>query len=122
MKGGNKLNAHKTTVDGIVFASKKEADRYVYLREREKRGEISALRCQVPFELIPKQTRDDGKTERACSYVCDFAYNEYLPDECRYRYVVEDVKGYKGKGAVWQVFSIKKKLMLYRHGITVHIV
>lgn len=62
----NKYRNKKVIVDGISFDSKKEAARYKELRMLERTGIISALRLQVPFELIPKQ---DG--ERACAYRAD---------------------------------------------------
>lgn len=104
-KYGNK----KTVVDGIEFASKWEAERYVTLRTMELAGIISDLRLQVPFELIPAQKRRDGTTERACSYVADFVYRDRAGAE-----IVEDTKGVETKE-----FRIKRKLMLYVHGIEI---
>ena len=96
----NKYGAKKVVVDGEVFDSRKEYYRWCDLRLLERAGKISDLKRQVKYELIPKQ---DG--ERACTYVADF---EYIQDGKK---VVEDVKGYK-RGAAYQLFSIKRKLML----------
>jgi hypothetical protein len=52
--------------------------------------------------------------EHECAYVADFVYQDAVTGELR----VEDVKGYK-KGAAYNIFSIKRKLMLYIHGIRV---
>jgi hypothetical protein len=109
----NKLNAHKTVVDGVEFDSKKEAARWVELRQLEADGKIRGLERQVPFEILPKQKRADGKTERAVTYRADFMYT----DENN-QLVVEDVKGYRG-GAAYAVFVLKRKLMLYRFGLSV---
>ncbi|WP_416330616.1 DUF1064 domain-containing protein, partial [[Clostridium] innocuum] len=49
----SKYGAVKTEVDGIKFDSKHEALRYQELRLLEQAGEITNLRLQVPFELIP---------------------------------------------------------------------
>ena len=98
-----KYNNVKTVVDGVTFDSKKEAQRYQTLRILEKAGCITDLKCQVAFELIPKQ---DG--ERAVKYIADFVYNEDG------QVIVEDVKGKKT-----QVYIIKRKLMLERHGIKI---
>ncbi len=98
-----KYNNKKITVDGQVFDSKKEANRYKELRLLEKAGAIKDLRMQVKFTLIPAQ-RDEatGKVvERECSYKADFVY-------------VEDVKGFRTKEYV-----IKRKLMLWRYGIRI---
>lgn len=111
---GNKFHAEKTVVDGIEFDSAKEARRYSDLRLMEIAGEICDLSRQVEYELIPKQTRSDGTAERAIKYLADFVYTRCADCET----VVEDVKGYK-MGAAYSVFVIKRKLMLWRYGITV---
>ena len=105
----NKYNARKVTIDGIAFDSKKEAHRYAELKMLLRGGEIRDLRLQVEYELIPKQAG-----ERACNYIADFVYQDIRTGET----VVEDVKGYK-KGAAYNIFAIKRKLMLWRYGIKV---
>lgn len=113
---GSKYKNSKIEVDGIAFDSKKEARRWAELKELEKIGAISNLRRQVPYELIPNQ-RDaiNGRViERGIKYVADFEYfNEMLKEK-----VVEDVKGYRF-GQAYALFKIKKKLMLWVHGIEV---
>lgn len=104
-KFGNK----KYEVDGIVFDSKKEAERWFELLVLEKTGMISHLQRQVRFELIPPQYIDGKCVERACTYIADFVYwDEYG------RKVVEDVKGFRT-----DVYKIKKKLMLHVQGIQI---
>ena len=105
MKYGNR----KTVVDGITFDSKKEATRYAELKLLQRAGEIFDLQRQVPFTLIPKQTRDGKVIERPCVYKADFVYKEKDGTE-----VVEDVKGVCTKE-----YRIKKKLMLWQFGIIV---
>lgn len=109
------------------FDSHKEERRYHELYMLEKAGHISELQTQVPFELIPaqyefyerygkngKRLKDGARLlERACVYIADFVYKDSTG-----KTVVEDVKGYKG-GAVYNIFTIKRKLMLYVHGIKV---
>lgn len=107
----NKYHAKKVTWYGETFDSKKEAERYLVLKDMEKRGEILSLERQKEFVLIPSQTRD-GVTERPCKYVADFVYTKDG------KMIVEDVKGYK-KGPAYSVFVIKRKLMLYKYGIPV---
>lgn len=85
------------------YASKRESKRALDLSLLEKLGEISELREQVRYELVPKQ---DG--ERAVNYTADFVYVE------KGQTVVEDSKGFRT-----QVFIIKRKLMLFRHGIKI---
>ena len=116
---GNKYHAKPTDVtmpDGTVrhFASEKEAARFRELDLLQRAGEISSLRCQVEYLLIPAQTRADGKREQPCKYIADFVYR----DGCRI--VVEDVKGYSDpKSAAYRLFTVKRKLMLQVHGITI---
>ena len=100
----NKYKNIKTmTSDGILHDSIKEANRWCELNLLLKANLISDLQRQVKFELIPKQ---DG--ERAVYYIADFVYTE------NGKKVVEDVKGVRTKE-----YNIKKKLMLYFHGIRI---
>ena len=64
------------TVDGIVFASKREATRYRELRLLEKCGDISGLELQPRYDF-PMGFR----------YTADFRYSRDG------REIVEDVKG-----------------------------
>lgn len=85
----------------------------------ERAGAITDLQRQVEYVLIPAQREPDtigarggikrGKTiEQKCSYVADFVYTE------NGKTVVEDTKGFRTKDYV-----IKRKLMLYVHGIRI---
>ena len=119
-KYGNK----KVTIGGMVFDSKKEAKRFEELFLMEKAGEISGLRRQVKYVLIPEQrefldeiyTRGEKKgenkpgrlLERECTYIADFVY--YKDGEV----IVEDTKGFRTKE-----YIIKRKLMLYMHHIRI---
>ena len=61
----SKYNSRKTTVDGFTFDSKKEAKRYLELKQMEKDGLIHNLQLQVPFELIPPfEIEIDGKKRK----------------------------------------------------------
>lgn len=94
----SKYNSQKSMVDGLTFGSNAEARRYCELQMLANMGEISELRRQVPFELVPKC----GKN-RAVMYKADFVYRGSDGAE-----VVEDVKGMKTKE-----YIIKRKLMLF---------
>lgn len=107
--GRSKYNNKKIEVDGIIFDSRREANRYKALKLLEQSGEISNIERQKRFELIPKQVDANGRIVRACSYVADFVYTDKEG-----RQIVEDVKGMRT-----DVYKIKKKLMLYVHGVTV---
>ena len=56
-QGNSKYGSSKVEFQGIVFDSKYERDRYLYLLDQQKQGKISGLRRQTPFLLIPKATR-----------------------------------------------------------------
>ena len=127
----NKFGARqiKDPATGEVFDSKKEFHRFCELRILERAGKISGLERQVTFELIPSQKEESTEVyksgpqkglpkpgtviEKPCKYVADFVYFDADGNT-----VVEDTKGYK-KGAAYDLFVIKRKLMLYVHGIRV---
>lgn len=116
-----KYHAKKTVVDGITFDSRKEARRYIDLKNMAKAGLISDLRLQVPYLLIPQHREPDiigpkgghrkGRViEKACYYVADFVYYD---EQARER-IIEDCKGVKT-----EVYKIKRKLMYDRYGIRI---
>ena len=91
-------------------ASKKEHKRAGQLKLMQMAGEISNLREQVSFELIPAQRDKAGSLiERSCRYIADFVYNDKQGN-----LVVEDTKGVRTKE-----YRIKRKLMLQVHGIRI---
>lgn len=109
----SKYGNHKVVVDGIMFDSKKEADRWNELKTLQQYGVIRDLNRQVSFELIPSQKDENNRViERACTYKADFVYTDVKTGER----VVEDVKSKATKTAV---YKIKKKLMLHVHGIRI---
>lgn len=104
-----KYHSRKVTVDGIEFDSRREANRYAELLLLQRAGEISDLQLQKKYTLIPSQKKPSGGTERACTYTADFAYKDKTGRE-----IVEDSKGMRT-----QQYIIRRKLMLYVHGIEV---
>lgn len=131
MKSGNKYGAKKITdpATGYEFDSKAEFTRWCELRILMRAGRITDLDRQVPFDLIPTQREESTEVfkagpckglpkpgaiiERPCTYIADFVYKD-----ADGKTVVEDTKGYK-KGAAYDVFVIKRKLMLWIHGIRI---
>ena len=99
-------------VDGVRFDSPKEANRYQELRLMQRAGEISDLRRQVVFTLIPAQYVDGKHAERPVKYVADFVY----VDNATGKTVVEDVKS---DATRTPEYIIKRKLMLYRYEIQI---
>lgn len=108
-KRGQKYGNTKVDDRGLVFDSKAEHRRWLHLELLQRAGEISGLRRQVPYELIPGQARPSGGRERPTVYLADFVYRTKGGS-----LVVEDVKG-----AVTPEFRLKRKLMLHVHGIEV---
>lgn len=109
--------AQGVLIDGtpVTFDSKREQARYGELALMQKAREISDLQYQVRYDLIPTQVRDDGKKERGIYYVADFVYKDKDG-----KTVVEDSKGYRNPAsATYAKFVLKRKLMLWVHGITV---
>jgi hypothetical protein len=94
----SKYGAKATTVDGIRFASKKEATRYVQLKLLERAGEVKSLELQRSYPLVV-----DGVL--ITTYRCDFRYLTK-----KGQLVVEDTKGF-----VTPEFKIKAKLFLAIH-------
>ena len=75
----------------------------------QRAGIIHNLREQVKYVLIPTQRDNSGKLlEKECSYYADFVY------EKDGNTIVEDTKGVRTKE-----YIIKRKLMLWVHGIRV---
>lgn len=103
-----KYNAKSVVVDGIRFPSIHESKRYRELKLLEKAGQIRDLQLQVPFRLLDSQRIGGRVVERPVDYRADFAY---VQDG---KYVVEDAKGVRTPEYV-----IKRKLMLWVHGIRV---
>lgn len=119
-KYGNK----KIKVGSLVFDSKKEYRRWRELGLLERAGEITNIRRQVEYLLIPEQRAQSTETyirgpkkglckpgellERKVVYIADFVYEKAGET------VVEDCKGMRTKE-----YIIKRKLMLYKHGIRI---
>lgn len=126
-KGYNKYGAKKCSLMGASFDSRLEGNRAIFLLGALKEGKIRNLRRQVEFELIPKQTYKVEKqlktkvkevervAEQKCCYVADFVY-EKKEDDGTWQTVVEDTKSKVTRTAD---YIIKRKLMLFRHGIRI---
>lgn len=99
----NKFGNVPTWVDGIRFASKKEAARWGELRLLESAGQIRDLRRQVRYSL---QVSSVDTT----TYIADFVYLDVATDAT----VVEDAKGFKTPE-----YKLKAKMMLAQYGIAI---
>lgn len=101
----SKYHNKKTEIDGIVFDSIKEGNRYMELKLLSKAGAIKDLKLQPRYELVPRY-KINGRAVRKCEYVADFEYY----DVHKGKVVVEDVKGMRN-----DVYKIKKKLFEYKY-------
>ena len=100
----SKYRNRRTVVNGVVFDSKREAERWCELCLMANAGAIENLQRQVKFEILPKTDK-----YRARHYIADFVYRE------NGKLVVEDAKGAKT-----QVYLLKKAMMYERYGIDIH--
>lgn len=98
-KKKHKYKATPTTVDGIRFASAKEAKRYGELKLLAASKQITDLQLQVRYKLVVQMV-----------YVADFRYYERSTG----KEVVEDVKGFKTRE-----YKRKKRLLKEQHGIEI---
>jgi len=118
----SKFNAKKTVYRGVEFDSTTERDRYLHLCYQIHTGEITDLRRQVRFEiipqiskLVPKQLKtkvryDKRVVESAAHYTADFVYVE------NGKFIIEDVKSEATQDV--RDFSLRRKLMvqkIYEH-------
>ena len=105
----NKYGNKKTELDGIVFDSKHEAERWIELKYLARAGIITDLKRQVKYTLIGAQYDENKKLiERPVTYIADFVYKE------NGKIVVEDAKGMRT-----DVYKIKRKLLLMIYGIRI---
>jgi len=105
-----KYGAQSVEVDGIRFASKREAVRYDVLKQHKSAGDVRWFAMQVPFQL-------PGKTK----YLADFVVVWAPGARARMRMppapgeiTVEDVKGVRTA-----VYRLKRRQMLDVHGIEI---
>lgn len=137
----SKFGAKPTFVDGIRFASKKEAARYTALKLLELAGVIRDLERQPRYPIVvngePVKIRSHGSPNgRAVYYVADFRYFDTRTNER----VVEDVKGipkprpqlptgtprlprkHPGMGSDTDVARLKRALVESIYGIRVRVI
>ena len=114
----NKYGARESYAGGEKNDSTNEGSRYLLLSYMQSQREISMLRRQVSFEIIPRLTKivdEQLKTkikkktvvvEQDARYTCDFVYKE------NGIYVMEEFKS--EMTAKLQDYVLRKKLMLWK--------
>jgi hypothetical protein len=123
----HKYRAKRTVVDGITFASQKEARRYQDLKLLMRAGDVRNLKLQPRYTLCPLVIENaDARDVNAgfastrrfslCQYVADFEYEQSDRGHggVSWRLVVEDVKGMKT-----DVYKLKRKWFEAQYGITI---
>ena len=121
-----KYNAKKVERHGLKFDSEREADRYDYLIDCQRRGLISELKRQVEFILIPdeytevkKQLKTKIKVEKKRTFIgvryrADFVYWHVAKQE----HVVEDLKA--SPKMIPADYLLKEKMMHSIRHIDIH--
>ena len=118
-----KYHNRKTRLGEMVFDSGRERDRYLVLKDAERKGIIEQLNVHVRFELIPavkekvkiqlktKEKEVERTLQFPISYIADFQYvkNGEL--------IVEDVK--IDPKVIPKEFALKEKLMFWRYRIKI---
>lgn len=99
-----KYGNQRCQVDGHTFASKKEAERYLVLKDQQNKGAIADLSLQPRLPIVV-----NGET--VCHYVGDFAYSVAGVR------IIEDVKSEITRKN--PVYRLKRKLVLACHGIEI---
>ncbi len=89
----NKFGAQRITVDGIKFDSKREANRWLELRNLERAGQITDLRRQVVVELQGRDGPLLTRTGRKMRITVDFAYVDLRNEATAGLTIYEDAKG-----------------------------
>lgn len=129
-RGKSKYNAQKICVDGMTFDSIREFRRYCCLEKMKEKGFVRDIRRQVVFPLLPAQYEQLEEIyvkgpkkgqhkqgvclERSVNYVADFVYEFKDLGTGKWCRIVEDAKGFRTDDYV-----LKRKLMLWIHGIRV---
>lgn len=118
----SKYGSSKVEWQGMLFDSKYELQRYIYLIDLQKQGKIRGLRRQTPFLLIPKATKLVPKqlktkvkyvervVEMQSLYHNDFTYIE---DD---KYICEEFKS--AMTSKLADYILRRKLMvqkIYKH-------
>lgn len=101
----HKMRAVPTEVGEMKFGSRKEAARWLVLREQERRGDIQNLLAHGRIELVV-----NGHS--ICFFEPDAMY------EKGGKLHAEDTKGRKS-GNAWQMYLVKANLFFSLHGTRV---
>lgn len=118
-KGFKKFFNHTFTNEYGKWQSTLEFDRYLFLKDKQDKGEIEGLERQVKFEIIPRQTElvevklktktkwVERVVEKRAVYTADFVY--FKKEEIGYVRIIEDTKSEHTRKE--KDYILRKKLM-----------
>ena len=102
--GKSRFAAVRTTVDGITFASKREAKRYGELKLLQRAGEIAELKIQPAFPV-------EIGGHHFCIYTGDFSYTDKsgarIIEDCKSSGTAKDTAYLLRKKAAELFYGIK---------------
>jgi hypothetical protein len=101
-----RIRSEPTEIDGVRFASKREASRYADLKLQQAAGLISHLELQPQFPLTV--TNPQGVAVTIGRYIADFRYRRDGQT------IVEDAKGFRT-----EIYRLKSKWVEALYGIEV---
>ncbi len=104
-RSGNKFNARKTEVNGIVFDSRREAEHFMVLSSEVAYGYKRDLQLQVRIPL-------KANGQKVCDYVADFTWVTSDGE-----FVVADVKSPHTR--TLPVYRLKRKLFRANFGVDI---
>lgn len=107
-----KFGNQKVQHDGIWFDSKKEGERYLFLKMRERLGEIDSLDLQPVFPIVVIDP--DGVRQHCGDYTADFRYWEKYCGSAVLR--IEDTKS---KATKTEAYQLRKVLIEKLYKITI---
>lgn len=106
----SKFFSKKVEIEGIMFDSKKEGQKYLELKDLQEKGIIKDLELQKEY-ILQDKFKINGKTRRNITYKADFTY---ITTEDNKIHVIDVKSPYTAKD---KVYRIKKKLFEKRYGI-----
>lgn len=109
-KKRNKYNAKPVTIDGKIFASIAEGNRYKELKLLLRSGVISDLELQPRFQVSKGGAIDPttGRKMPAARYTADFRYTE------NGKTIIEEVKS---RGTARETsYRLRRKLFIEQYG------
>lgn len=110
----NKFNAQTKVIDGIKFDSIREATHYSFLKLQmkaiDKSQRVAKIERQIRFDIIIND-------KKIAFYKADFKVT-FTDGRVEYH----DPKNPYRKGAAYQYFNLKKKLVEAQYGITIKLI